>query len=214
MDEEIAIIDTNTRNEKIKNFFLVNKKKIITLITSIILIVLGCLFYYELDKKIKIKLAENYNTATINFISGDKKYVKEDLVKIIYEKDKTYSPLALYFLIDNKIISLESEIDKLFEFIINEVDLEYEIKNLLIFKKALFNSDSKSGNELIKILEPIIFSESIWKSDALFLIAEFYFSKNEKQNAKEFFLKILEVENANPNIKLEAQKRLNRDFSE
>ena len=29
MDEEITIIDSNTRNEKIKNFFINNKKNII-----------------------------------------------------------------------------------------------------------------------------------------------------------------------------------------
>ena len=36
MEEDIAIIDKNTRNEKIKNFFINNKKKIIIFISLII----------------------------------------------------------------------------------------------------------------------------------------------------------------------------------
>ena len=47
----------------------------------------------------------------------------------------------------------------------------------------------------------------------LYLIAEYFYSKNEKQKSKEFFEKVLEMENSNPQIKIEAQKRLQRDFS-
>ena len=39
MDEEISIIDKRTRNERIKNFFNDNKKKIIIGILSIILLI-------------------------------------------------------------------------------------------------------------------------------------------------------------------------------
>ena len=62
-------------------------------------------------------------------------------------------------------------------------------------------------------MKPLINSESVWKSHALYLMAEFFYSKNEKQKSKEFFEKILEMENSNPKIKIEAQKRLQRDFS-
>jgi len=34
--------------------------------------------------------------------------------------------------------------------------LENEIKNLIIYKKALINSDFVSENELLKILNPVI----------------------------------------------------------
>ena len=37
--------------------------------------------------------------------------------------------------------------------------------------------------------------------------------QNEMKKSKEFFEKILELENSNPQIKLAAQKRLQRDFS-
>ena len=45
-------------------------------------------------------------------------------------------------------------------------------------------------------------------------MAEYFFSKNEKQKSKEFFNKIVGIENANKDIIKEAQKRLNRDLSD
>jgi hypothetical protein len=214
MDEEIAIINTNTRNEKVKNFFIKNKKKLITSISFAIILIFGFFIYQDFKDKKKIKLAEKYNLASINFISGNKKNVQNQLIDIIKQKDKTYSPLALYFLIDNNIISEKDKINSLFDTIINETTLEKEIKNLLIYKKALYNSEFETENNLIKILNPIINSESIWKSHALYLMAEYFYNKNEKQKSKEFFNKIIILEKSNKKIKLEAQKKLNRDFSE
>ena len=214
MEEDIAIIDKNTRNEKIKNFFINNKKKIAISVSVIILIIFGYFIYKDFEKKNKIELANRYNFATINFISGDKTKIENELVDIVNEKDRTYSPLALYFLIDNNIILENNKINELFDIVINETSLEKEIKNLVIFKKALFNSDFETENNLLQILHPVINSNSIWKSHALYLMGEYFYFKNEKQKSKEFFNQIIILENSNSNIKLEAQKRLNRNFSE
>ncbi len=214
MDEDTVIINENTRKEKIKVFFVKNAKKITILISTLILILFGYFVFQEFEKKNKIKLADRYNFAKIEFISGDKNKVKNELIDIVNEKDKTYSPLALYFLIDNNIISENKKINELFDIIINETSLEKEIKNLIIYKKALFNSDFESENNLIKILNPIINSDSIWKSHALYLMAEYFYYKNHKQKSKEFFNQILNLENSNPKIKIETEKRLNRDFSD
>ena len=214
MDEDIAIINKETRNEKIKNFFIKNKKKIIISISVIILAIFGYFIYEDFNKKSKIKLANRYNIVKMNFISGNKSMVANELISIVYENDRTYSPLALYFLIDNNIIDDKNKINELFDTVINETSLEKEIKNLLIYKKALFNSDFESENNLITILKPIINSNSIWKSHALYLMAEYFYFKNEKQKSKDFFDQIIMLENVNSKIKREAQKRLNRDFSE
>ena len=214
MDEDIAIINKETRNEKIKNFFIKNKKKIIISISVIILAIFGYFIYEDFNKKNKIKLANRYNIVKMNFISGNKSMVANELISIVYENDRTYSPLALYFLIDNNIIDDKNKINELFDTVINETSLEKEIKNLLIYKKALFNSDFESENNLITILKPIINSNSIWKSHALYLMAEYFYFKNEKQKSKDFFDQIIILENVNSKIKREAQKRLNRDFSE
>ena len=136
------------------------------------------------------------------------------MTKLVNESDSTYSPLALYFLIDNNLINNKNETNSLFDKLIKETSLDEEIKNLIIYKKALFNSDFSTENEILQILKPIINSESIWKSHSLYLIAEYFYSKNQKQKAKEFFNQILLLPNANNDIKIESRKRLNRDLGE
>ena len=214
MDEEITIIDSNTRNEKIKNFFINNKKNLIIGFSIILIILIGYLSIVEIKEREKIKLANQFNITMINFKTEDKLTTVDQLTKLVNENDPTYSPLALYFLVDNNLIDNRSEINSLFDEVINETSLDYEIKNLIIYKKALLNSDFSEENDLLQMLNPIINSESIWKSHSLYLIAEYFYSKNQKQKAKEFFNQILLLTNANNDIKVESQKRLNRDFSE
>ena len=122
--------------------------------------------------------------------------------------------MSLYFIIDNDLVIERKKINDLFEVIINETSLENEIKNLVIYKKALYNADDSDEGYLLNILNPLINSESVWKSHALYLMAEYFYSKNELQKSKEFFSQILNLENANQNLRIESQKRLNRDLSE
>jgi len=214
MDEEVTIIDTNTRNEKIKNFFIDNKKNIIIGFSIILVSIIAYLSMKEIREQKKIKLANHFNIATINFKTKDKQTTIDQLKKLINENDATYSPLALYFLIDNSLVDNKNEINKLFDKLINEIKLDKEIKNLIIYKKALFNSNHSNENDLLQILKPIINSESIWKSHSMYLMAEYFYSNNEKQKAKEFFNQILLLPDINSDIRLESQKRINRDFSE
>jgi predicted negative regulator of RcsB-dependent stress response len=214
MDEEITIIDSNTRNEKIKNFFINNKKNLIIGVLIILVAIIGFLSMKELKERDKIKLANQFNIITINFKTEDKQITIDQLTKLVNENDATYSPLALYYLIDNNLIENNNEINTLFDKLINETKLDKEIKNLIIYKKALFNADFSNENDLLQILNPIINSESIWKSHALYLMAEYFYSKNQKQKAKEFFNQILLIPNVNGGIKVESQKRLKRDLSE
>ena len=214
MDEEITIIDSNTRNEKIINFFINNKKNLIIGFSIILVAIIGYLSMNEMKELSKIKIANKFNIITINFKTEDKQTTIDQLIKLIKENDATYSPLALYFLMDNKLIANKNEINSFFDELINGTNLDEEIKNLIIYKKALFNSDHVSENDLLQILNPIINSESIWKSHSLYLIAEYFYSKNQREKAKEFFNQILLLPNANNDIRVESQKRLNRDLGE
>ena len=214
MDEEITIIDSNTRNERIKNFFINNKKKLILTISLILVIIIGYLSFEKSKERTKIKLANQYNLALIDLNPDNKQKTIDEMVNVVKSKDTTYSPLALYHLLDNNLLENNEEINNLFNELIEKTNLENEIKNLIIYKKALFNSDFVGENELLKILNPVINSESIWKSHALYLLAEFFYSKDEKQKAKEFFNQILVLPDANNDIKIESQKRLNRDLGE
>ena len=213
MDEEIEIINTNTRIEKLKNFIVSKRKQIISLFIILILILISFFAYQEFKSRNKVKLANKFNNIVTIFENGQKN-VNDELIDIINVRDKTYSPLAFFFLLDNDLISSKDEINSYFDILINNIPLEKEIKNLTIYKKGLFNSDYVKENELLNILNPIIKSESMWKPQALYLMAEFYLSKNQKQKSKEFFNQIIDMENISPKIKLEVQKRLRSDFSE
>ena len=214
MDEEITIINTNTRNEKIKNFFINNKKILIVVIASIIILLIGYFSLVETKKKSKINLANQYNSAVLEYELGNKKKVVAELTDLVNKKDKTYSPLSLYFLIDNNLVKNKDDVNDMFDILINKTSFVTEIKNLIIYKKALYNSDFSTENELIQLLKPITTSESIWKSHALYLLAEYFYSNNEKVKAKEFFNQILALSNGNTDIKQQSQKRLNRDLRE
>ena len=214
MEEDISIINNNTRSEKIKNFFVKNKNKLIIFFLTIILLIFGFFALKEYENIKKEKIAEEYNQASIKYFLGDKTKSKNELIEIIKYKDSTYSPLALYFLIDNQINISKEETNQYFDVLIQEVKLDKEIRNLIIYKKGLFNSDFETENNLMVILKPVINSDSIWKSHALYLMGEYFIYKNQKQKAKEFFDKIIALEDSNMDIKLQTQKRLRQDFSE
>jgi len=214
MDEEITIIDSNTRNEKIRSFFINNKKSLIVSVSIAIVILAGYFSFNAIKERNKIELANEFNLAIAEFESVERAETIEKLINIIEEKNTTYSPLALYYLLDNNLTENSAEINNLFDVLINETNLESEIKNLIIYKKALYNSELINENELIKILNPIFNSDSIWNSHALYLVAEYFYAKKENQKAKEFFKKILLLPNANKEIEVETRKRINRDLGE
>ena len=214
MDEDLSIINTNTRNEKIKNFFVNNKNKIISSIIILIIIILGVFSYdkYLINKKKDI--SDSFNSIIINYSEKTKEITTSSLIEIINKKDPTYSPLSLYFIIDNNLLSDQSKINSLFDILIKDTSLDNEINNLIIYKKALYNADNAKESDLLNMLNPLINSKSVWKSHSLYLMAEYFYSNNQKQKAKEFFKQIIALENSNLDIRLQAEKRLNRDLSE
>ena len=214
MDEEITIINEKTKYEKIKNFIINKRNTIISILVFFVLILFGYFIYQEYLERNRVKLANKYNSLIIEYENGNESNILNSMKEIIKDKDRTYSPLAFYYLLDNNLITSQEEINTYFDIIINEIGLDKENKNLTIFKKGLFNSEFANENELLNILNPVIKSDSIWKPHALYLMAEYYFSKNEKQKSKEFLEKLISLENINDKIKLEAQKRLRSDLSE
>ena len=214
MDEDIAIINSNTRNQRIKDFFTKNKKLLISVLVFLILILLSFYSYQIYQDKNKIDISDKYNSAIIKHKNGDNSGIISAMQEIVENKDPTYSPLALYYLIDNELINDKSKINSLFDILIKKTSLDNEIKNLIIYKKALYNADTINEGQILEILNPVINSKSVWKSHALYLIAEYFYSKDEKQKSKEFFSQIITLENANLDILKETQKRLNRDLSE
>ena len=214
MDEDLSIINNDTRNEKIKNFFVNNKNKIISGIIILIIIIVGVFSFdkYLINKKKDI--SDSYNSIIIDYSEKTKEKTASSLIEIVNKKDPTYSPLSLYFIIDNNLVSDQSRINSLFDILINDTSFDSEINNLIIYKKALYNADNAQESDLLNMLNPLINSKSVWKSHSLYLMAEYFYANNQKQKAKEFFNQIIALENSNLDIRLQAEKRLNRDLSE
>ena len=214
MDEDLSIINSNTRNEKIRNFFVNNKNKIISGIIVLIIIMVGVFSYdnYLIGKKKEI--SDKFNSITIDYSEKTKEKTTDGLIEIVNKKDPTYSPLSLYFVIDNNLVGDEAKVNSLFDILIKDTSLDNEIKNLIIYKKALFNADNANETDLLNILNPLINSKSVWKSHSLYLMAEYFYANNQKQKSKEFYNQIIVLENSNPDIRVQAEKRLNRDLGE
>ena len=214
MDEEISIINSNTRNERVRNFFVKNKIKIIVILLAVIIVLIAAYSFDKYKTNQKIEISNKFNSTTLMHSDKNKESTIKNLVEIINKKDPTYSPLSLYFILDKKLISDRAKINEYFDLLIENTPLDKEINNLVIYKKALFNADQAQESDLLNILNPLINSESVWRSHALYLMAEFFYSKDQKQKSKEFFNQIISLENPNSDIKLLAEKRLNRDLSD
>ena len=213
-EQDFNLINNATKIEKFKNFFFNNIKKLIAVTTLILILMFSYFLLLDMKQKKIKRISENYNNLTLNFTESNIKQTNEGLTKIIYKKDKAYSPLALYFMIDNSIEKDTATINKHFDFIINELGLDDNLINLNIYKKALFNGDTEDENFLLQILDPLIKNDTIWRSHALYLLGEYFYAKNDKIKAKEFYQNIITDTKSNKEIKLEAQKRLQRDLSD
>ena len=214
MDEDLAIIAANTRKEKLKNFFIKYKKKIYFLMGLILLTIFSTFYYLDNVKKQKAEIANKFIKASVNYDKKKEAYYLKKFNEIIDTNDLTYAPLALFFLIDNKVLNSNEEINNLFDKVLNNVNLEKEIKNLVIYKKALINADFQSENIMIEILKPVINSESLWKPHSLLLLGDYFLFKGEKQKAKDFYSQILMSQKTNENIFNQAQLRIQRNYDE
>ena len=115
MDEDISIINSNTRNEKVRNFFIKNKVKIISILLTTVIVLIGAYSFDKYKTNQKIEISDKFNSTTLTYSKNTKDNTVKNLVEIINEKDPTYSPLSLYFIIDNKLISDQAELNSYFD---------------------------------------------------------------------------------------------------
>ena len=77
MDEDIAIINKNTRNERIKNFILKNKKSLISFIVVIIMSFVIFFAYDGYNNKKKIEISDQYNSLIVEYSEEKKELIKK-----------------------------------------------------------------------------------------------------------------------------------------
>jgi|TARA_B110000914_G_C15328638_1_gene383661 predicted negative regulator of RcsB-dependent stress response len=178
-------INNNFQN-KLKKFFKENTKKLLILIGVIIVILFSFLVYKNLQEKNNLAISEKYTRASISFQQEKKDEAKALLENIIISKHKFYSPLALYFIIDNKLEENSSTIIIYFDEIIKINSIEKENLNLIKLKKAIYLFNLDDEGKIIETLNPIINSNSVWKETAINLISDYFKSKNQQVKADEY----------------------------
>ena len=213
MNEDIEFVNQSTRIEKFKNFITKYRKNLIFTFLSIIVFLFVLFIYQEFQEKKKLDIAEKFNNLTLVKIKKGEKDKLEKLIEIIASQNETYSILSLNYIIDNQLIDDKSRINNLFDDTI-KIQSDNEIKNLIIYKKGLFNSDDINENELLKILNPILKSQSIWKPHSLLLMSDYFYANGNPNKSKQFLREIVNSEKINNKVKIEAQKRLRRYFNE
>ena len=175
----------NSLQSKIINFCKKNTKSFVICFFSLILILFSYLFYKDLQKKNETKLSEHYTYAVIQF--KEKKNNAKQLLEDIVNKDhRFYSPLALYFIIDNNLETDNLKIINFFNKILSISSIDDENLNLIKIKKAIFLFNLKDEEQILKTLNPIINSDSVWKNTAIQLISDYYLSTEQKTKANEY----------------------------
>ena len=85
MDQEVEIISSETRKEKIKNFIINKKKTIVSAVIFLLLILFSFFFYQEYKKENREFLANKYNATIIENETGNKSKVLNSMKEIIYD---------------------------------------------------------------------------------------------------------------------------------
>ena len=197
-----------TKKSKLKKFYEVNKIFIFSVILILIIAIASVSFYSETKEKKKILLSDNYLAAKVYLENGDRNKVKNILKTIIFANDSTYSTLSLFLILNENLIVDQGELSNLFDHVLENNKFEKEVKNLIIFKKALFQSNFVSELELLDAVKPLINTETVWKPHALLLLGDYFASKKEYLKAKEFYVQILSLKNLHKELYNHARSQL------
>ena len=197
-----------TKKSKLRNFYEKYKSYIYSFIFFIIIIIGSFIFYIDSKEKNKIMLSESYVQAKVFLEKGDKANALQNLKKVIFAKDSTYSSLSLFMIINQNLITDYNELSELFDNVLKSNNFSKETKSLLIFKKAIYESNVVDESKMLENLKPLLTTDTLLKPHALLLIGDFYVSKKEYIKAIEFYQKIFTLENLHPGIYNHASSQL------
>ena len=197
-----------SKGNKINNFYKKNKNYIFISIAVFIAIIGSIIFYLESKNEKKVLLASNFIEAKIFIKNNEKNKAKDILKTIVYADDSTYSALSLFIILNEKLIDNKKNLSNMFDHVLKNNKFDKEIKNLIIFKKSLFESDFIKKEELLKNLNPLITEDSLWKPHALFLLGDYFFVNKDLSVAKKYYSQILSLKNLDTNLYEQATMQL------
>ena len=184
-----------TKKSKLRRFYESNKILIFSSIFILAIILITFSVYFENKEKNKILLSENYVQAKIYLENGNKDEAISLLKKVIFANDPTYSTLSFFLILNQNLVTDHEKLSTLFDHLLNNNKFEKEVINLLIYKKALFNSNFISESKLLNDIQPLLNTETLWKPHALLLMGDYFVAKKEYIKAKEFYTQILSINN-------------------
>jgi len=197
-----------TKKSKIKKFYESNKILIFSSILILIISFGSLSFYLESKESKKILLSENYVQAKFYLENGNKSEALNTLKKVIFANDSTYSTLSFFLILNQNLISDYKEISALYDHLLENNNFEKELRNLLIYKKSLFSSNSVSETELLETIKPLLNTDTLWKPHALLLLGDYFMSKGENIKAREFYQQILSMNNLHKDLYDQAKSQL------
>ena len=197
-----------TKKSRIKKFYESNKIFIFSFILILIILFGSFSFYLENQERKKILLSENYIQAKIYLENGNKNEALNTLKKVIFANDSTYSTLSFFLILNQNLIRDYKEISALYDHLLENNNFEKELRNLLIYKKSLFSSNSVSEAELLKTIKPLLNTDTLWKPHALLLLGDYFMSKGENIKAREFYQQILSMNNLHKDLYDQAKSQL------
>ena len=183
---ETENIDNNLNQNKFSIFYKKNKTKILIFLLSLPVILIIFFGYNFYNEKKNTRISNQFNEANILLENDRKQESKKIFISLIDEKHLFYSPLSLNVIVENGLIENQDSLLELFDKILNIKSLDKETKNLYRFKKATIFSDQAKENEMLKTLNPIINSKSIWKENAIQFLEVYFLQKGDFLKAKEY----------------------------
>ena len=197
-----------TKKSKLKRFYESNKIFIFSFIFIVIIFFGSFNFYLENKEKKKILLSENYLQAKIYLENGNRNKALDILKEVIFANDPTYSTLCFFLIVNQNLITDYKELSALFDHLLANNKFTIEVRNLLIFKKALLNSNFVNESELLESLRPLLKTETLWKPHALLLLGDYFVSKGEYIKAIEFYQGIFTIKNLHKDLYNHARSQL------
>jgi len=197
-----------TKKSKLKRFYEKNKILIFSFIFSLVFAFVSFSFYIENKEKKKVLLSENYLKARIYLEAGNKNKAIDILKEVIFANDPTYSTLCLFLIMNQNLITDYKELSALFDHLLVKNKFSKEERNLLIYKKALLNSNFVNESEMLKSIKPLLSTETFWKPHGLLLLGDYYASKGEYIKAIEFYQKIFTINNLHNDLYNHARYQL------
>ncbi len=198
-----------TKKSKLREFYESNKILIYSSILTLIIIFVSYSYYQVSKERKKILLSENYIQAKIYLESGNKTEALEILKKVIFSNDPTYSTLSFFMILNENLVNDNNEVSRLFDYLLENNKFDKEIRNLLLYKKALHKSNYVEELKLLEETKTLLNNEeSVWRAHVLLLLGDFYFSRKEYIKAKDFYIQTLSIKNLHPDLYVQANSRL------